>query len=171
MRTFLLSTCVLVAAIAACNDDGGETDETTEPLPGDPDYERDPALDIELHSDASGSDSHQMGINCMRCHQEFGGGPGRFTAAGTLYDAAGLPRTGAVIEIRSAPGGEGDLLTEMEVDTLGNFYTTAALPIPESEVFVHVRGSQTTNEMPFPTSSLACNYCHTPSLRVQLDGP
>ena len=168
-RSIAILTLVFAAA---CSDDTTETaDPEEQPLPGDPDFVRDPALDIELHSAASSNASHEPGNNCMHCHQRLGGGPGLFTAAGTLFDPAGQPRTGAVVEIRTAPAGEGDLLAAIEVDQLGNFYTTTDLPIPESELFPFVRGSTTTKEMPFPTSSLACNYCHTPVLRVSLDGP
>ncbi len=170
MTKLFVSGCV-IALLAGCADDDSATSTGDgQPLPGDPDYVRDPALDIELHSAANGAASHEVGNNCMYCHQQYGGGPGRFTAAGTLFDANGQPRTGATIEVRSAPEGAGELFAALEVDTLGNFYTTAALPIPENEVFLFVRGGGTTNEMPFPTSSLACNYCHTPALRVTLDG-
>jgi hypothetical protein len=172
MEARSLAILALIFA-AACSDDTTETepDPVDQPVPGDPDFVRDPALDVELHSAASSNASHEPGNNCMHCHQRLGGGPGLFTAAGTLFDPAGQPRTGAVVEIRTAPAGEGDLLAAIEVDQLGNFYTTADLPIPESELFPFVRGSTTTKEMPFPTSSLACNYCHTPVLRVSLDGP
>ncbi len=172
MRTRILLASMVAVALAACGDDDGSTGASSQPLPGDPGYVRDPALNVELTSAAGSADSHEMGNNCMYCHQKYGGGPGLFTAAGTLYDlTTDQPRTDAVVEIRSAPAGEGDLLTAIEVDTLGNFYTTAPLPIPESELFVFVRGSTTSKEMPFPTSSLACNYCHTPAIRVNVDGP
>ncbi len=82
-RTLL--TFALVLALLACGD------PEPEPFLGDDEFVRDPALDVELVS-AHGDDiSHADGDNCMRRHQENGPGPGRFSVAGTLYDADGAP--------------------------------------------------------------------------------
>ncbi|MFY0540770.1 cytochrome-c peroxidase [Nannocystis pusilla] len=80
-------------------------DEPADPAPfmGDDAFVRDPALDVELVSAHGDAISHAAGDNCMRCHQENGPGPGRFTAAGTLHDEAGAPYPDGLVELRSAP--------------------------------------------------------------------
>ena len=147
-------------------------DEPADPAPfmGDDGFVRDPALDVELVSAHGDAISHAAGDNCMRCHQENGPGPGRFTAAGTLHDEAGAPYPDGLVELRSAPDGMGDLVAAIEVDGLGNFYTTEALPLPATALFptVYSADGARKNFMPFPTSSGACNVCHAGSFGVRL---
>ena len=58
-----MTSRILLAALllAACDDDA-------EPFTGDPDYVRDPALDVELVSARGDARSHNVGQNCMQCH-------------------------------------------------------------------------------------------------------
>ena len=155
----LLSICTAALALAALACD--EPDEA-EPFLGDDDYVRDPALDVELVSAHGDALSHNVGDNCMRCHQAKGPGRGRFSVAGTLIDADGAPHPDGVVELRTAPAGAGDLVARIEVDGLGNFYTTQALPLPDSALFPAVYSSDGARPgaMPFPTTSAACNVCH-----------
>ncbi len=160
MHTRLLTLALL--APLAC-------DAEPEPFVGDPDYVRDPALDISLRSSHGETRSHAQGDNCMTCHQAHGPGPGRFTAAGTLHDAAGDPLADGVLELRSAPDGNGDLILRIEVDGLGNFYTTEPLPLPDTALFPTVLGpAGGRNFMPFPTRSAACNVCHVGGFVVRV---
>lgn len=137
---------------------------------GDDSYVRDPALDVELISQHGDAISHAVGDNCMRCHQERGPGPGRFTAAGTLHDERGEPHPDGIVELRTLPDGMGDLVARIEVDGLGNFYTTEALPLPETSLYPTVYSSDGArkNFMPFPTSSAACNVCHVGAASVRV---
>jgi hypothetical protein len=149
---------LLLLPLAAACDDGD--DEAV--ILGDPGYERDPALDVPLISAHGESLSHNMGQNCMACHQAHGPGPGLFTAAGTLYGADGTPHSDGAVELRTGPNGAGDLVLRIAADSNGNFYTTEMLPLPDSSLFptVYDRDAMPRNAMPFPTSSAACNVCH-----------
>lgn len=148
-----LVAALVVMALPGCEDDDAV------PFIGDADYVRDPALDVELVSANGDTRSHNVGDNCMACHQAHGPGPGRFTAAGTMYDADGAPHIDGALELRD---GEGQLVLRVEADSNGNFYTTEALPLPDQPLFpaVYDRDDKLRNAMPFPTSSAACNVCH-----------
>lgn len=156
---------MLAAALVGGCDDPGEA----EPFMGDEDYERDPALDVELISVRGAARSHEVGQNCMRCHQAKGPGPGLFTVAGTLHDEAGEPHADGAIELRTGPNGSGELVLRVEADGLGNFYSTQALPLPERSLFptVYSADGAQTGFMPFPTVSAACNVCHAGSAVVR----
>jgi len=153
MRALLLAALCLVAC---------DVDSDAEPFIGDPDYVRDPALDVELRSAHGDALSHNVGQNCMHCHQARGPGLGRFSVAGTLYGVDGTPMPDGTIELRSGPDGSGDLVLSVEADSLGNFYATDALPLPDMPLFptVYGPGMVGKNFMPFPTRSAACNVCH-----------
>lgn len=159
----------LLLALAACDADT-DADELDEPVVGDPDFVRDPALDVALQSRHGDAISHNLGQNCMQCHQAFGPGRGRFSAAGTLYDADGEPHPDGTIELRTAPAGAGELVLRIEVDGLGNFYTTEALPLPDMPLFptLYSASADAMNFMPFPTRSGACNVCHAGGAIVRL---
>lgn len=137
-------------------------------LPGDPNFVRDPSLDIENVSAAGSAQSHHMGESCTTCHQAKGPGKGRFTLAGTLYDASGVRVNGGKVTLSSAPGGAP--LHTIEVDALGNFFTTRDVGLDTGSLFVaveHADGSKRAT-MPFPTLSGACNHCHTGTHGVRL---
>jgi mono/diheme cytochrome c family protein len=155
---------IVALALAGCDEgDAG-------PFLGDPDYERDPALDVELISGRGGATSHNVGQNCMQCHQANGPGPGLFTVAGTLYDVDGAPHPDGVVELRTAPMGSGELVLRVEADANGNFYSTEALPLPDMPLFPWVLSDDgaRTSFMPFPTRSAACNVCHAGGAVVRL---
>ena len=70
-------------------------------------------------------ESHNMGQNCLNCHKSGGSGEGWFSLAGTVYDSlktATLPNS--TVKLYSGPNGTGSLIGIIEVDGLGNFYTT-----------------------------------------------
>lgn len=140
-----------------------------EPEPGDPEFERDPALDVEVVSAHGTERSAAMVGNCMQCHQEHGPGLGRFTVAGTVVDPQGQAVPDPIVELRrpafDEDGNEllGELVATIEGDRLGNFYTTEALPLPEEPLVPWVYSSDRAMEghMPFGgTISGACNLCH-----------
>jgi hypothetical protein len=154
------ATCLLaslwVCALAGCGASDEDMDEPSdaEILPGDPRFERDPALDVENISAAVEKRSHNMGQNCIGCHQPHGPGKGLFTTAGTVY----------------APSGT-DLVLSVAIDGNGNFFTTEPLPFPDQALFFFVRSQdgEGTSEMPFPTISGACNLCHNEQRRILLE--
>lgn len=171
-RTFSWSLAlVMLGSVLGCGSADTDLEPEEQILPGDPRFERDSALDVDNISAKGEKRSHNMGLNCMNCHQAHGPGKGRFTSAGTLFDAAGKPLTGGTIELRSAPNGQGDLVLALEVDDNGNFFTTEPLPFPDNALFPTIKSldDMIVGFMPFPTISGACNVCHVGA--QQLHGP
>lgn len=169
-----------VALVVAC-DDGNDDDpdrEATEPLPGDPAFVRDPALDVALASAHDSEASAGMVGNCMGCHQAHGPGLGRFTLAGSVVGPDGEPEPNPIVELRRPAFDDdgadvpGELVATVEGDLLGNFYTTAALPWPEEDLVPWVFSQDRTlsNHMPFGgTISGACNLCHVGGNPIDLE--
>lgn len=64
-----------------------------------------------------------MGMNCMDCHKENGGGNGWFVVAGTVfYDSLQVtPYPGATVKLYTGPNGTDTLVHTIEVDTKGIF--------------------------------------------------
>jgi mono/diheme cytochrome c family protein len=140
--------------------------------PGDPTFYRDPALDVANVSAHRTSRSHNVGQNCMRCHQERGPGRGRFAVAATVLGPDGQPYPNPVMELYTARPADGVAPAyTLEGDELGNVFTTEAMPFPDQALFVVVRSQDRTlrRQMPFPTNSGACNVCHRPGFGVQLE--
>ncbi|MDI1477291.1 hypothetical protein [Polyangium sp. y55x31] len=165
----LFLAAVLALPLAACGPADEGPDEGI--APGDPSFVRDPALDVENVSAHGEARSHNMGQNCMNCHQAHGPGRGRFTAAGTAHSPTGEPLAGGTVELRTAPNGQGDLVLAIQIDDNGNFFTTESLPFPDESLFPFVRapGAGGTSFMPFPTLSGACNVCHVGAQRVAVE--
>lgn len=168
---FAIAGALIAVFAAACssddNDDGAEAGAWPVLVPGDPRFERDPLLDVELVSRRGGVTSHEAGANCMQCHQRRGPGPGQFTVAGTAYDEDGALRPDATLRLTDMGG---NVVLEVEADAYGNFFSTAPLPWPEAQLFPSVKSAdaKAANAMPFGTISGACNVCHTPGMRVVL---
>lgn len=129
-------------------------------------------LDVALQSERDSARSHNVGENCMRCHQANGQGLGRFTLAGTLRNPDGTPHpNGSVTLARTLPGeqhasrNETDTVIEVHADAKGNFYTTATLPLPDEPLFAIVRSADgsSQNAMGWKTMTAACNACHVGS--------
>jgi hypothetical protein len=104
--------------------------------------------------------SHNMGMNCMQCHKENGGGDGWFVAAGTVYDSL-LVNTypGATVKLYSGPNGTGTLIHTIEVDTKGNFHTTEAIDFGAG-LYPVVVGNIGKKYMSSSISMGQCNSCH-----------
>lgn len=167
--------CFLLTGAAAlglaCDaDPEGEGESAGEPAIGDPDYDRDPSLDVELVSEHGGQSSHSAGENCVQCHQALGPGPGRFTVAGTVYEADGSPSPDATVELWTKGAGMGELIVAVEADANGNFFTTEPIDFFAGAAYPFVRAADgvRTTQMPFPTKSGACNICHAGGFVVRL---
>jgi hypothetical protein len=108
-----------------------------------------------------GSDeSHRAGENCMTCHRSGGSGEGWFTVAGTVYDETKTSTfANATVRFYTGPDGTGDLEARVEVDQLGNFYTTEAIDFG-SGLYVLVEGNELTNPMISKVNDGQCNSCH-----------
>jgi hypothetical protein len=77
-------------------------------------------------SSLGADDSHNKGMNCMQCHTASGEGEGCFNVAGTVYqsDLQNTVNSGKV-ELYTGPNGTGTLKYTIDIDSKGNFYTTA----------------------------------------------
>jgi hypothetical protein len=159
--------CVAVAlAAAGCTDD----EEALEP--GDPSFVRDPALDVENRSVAGERRSHNLGQNCLTCHQALGPGRGRFTVGLSVRNPDGTWARDPVLELYTAPPARGGtLVARLDGDALGNVFTTDPLPWPDRTLVPVVvsRDGALAAAMPFPTLSGACNLCHKPGFQVTLE--
>jgi hypothetical protein len=149
------------SALLGCSSDAARSNQPV--AAGDPAFVRDARLNVANISRSGEKKSHNMGLNCMQCHQAKGPGKGIFTVAGTLFDE----KTGAIVdagtlELRESPKPDAKVLLSVQVDGLGNFFSTEALPFPNQALFPVVRNGDGTklNSMPFPTISGACNQCH-----------
>lgn len=163
---FILSGCSAVD----CSDLDLESDFEA----GSPcfeDYERPTELDIEQLSTADSSISHNNGRNCMSCHQANGPGMGQFTAAGTVHKVDGsVADPGSIVGIYADPTRQA-VIAELEVDQLGNVYTTEDLGLGESKRFVSVWSAdrQLRADMGSPKFNLSCNFCHDEAYKIELD--
>lgn len=141
--------------------------------PGDPAFDRDPSLDVDNRSAPGEARSHNMGLNCMRCHQQFGPGKGRFTVGLTVRGPGGI-EPNPILRLYDAPAAAGGtVVAELRGDAFGNVFTTDPMPFPDVELFVAVYSADGAlrNQMPFPVSSGACNLCHKPGFEVTVKAP
>lgn len=111
-------------------------------------------------SSCNDTESHKIGQDCMNCHYSGGSGEGWFTIAGTVYDSLKTsPYPNATIKLFSAPNETGNLIGTIEVDGLGNFYTTNQIEFGNG-LYTSVSGNTTTRHMVTPITSGQCNSCH-----------
>ena len=106
------------------------------------------------------TESHNMGQNCINCHTTGGDGEGIFQAAGTVYDSTlsvTLPNT--TVYLYTEQGGNGTLKHTVEVDGLGNFYTTESIDFGDG-LYPTIKGATTSKHMSSPITSGQCNSCH-----------
>ena len=139
LRSAILLTTVTFLSIVACNKENNNR------------------TNISKHYQ---SRSHHQGRNCMSCHRSGGEGEGWFTAAGTLYDSlqsSAYPN--ATVKLYTGPNASGTLKSTIEVDNLGNFYTTEAIDFGTG-LYASVEGSNLTMNMPSSITTGQCNSCH-----------
>lgn len=106
------------------------------------------------------SRSHNMGQDCMKCHKPGGGEAPVWNVAGTVYNQA-LTSTNpnATINLYTGPNGTGTLKYSINVDALGNFYTSSTTDFTGG-LYPSVTGSTATNSMSTAITTGACNSCH-----------
>lgn len=106
------------------------------------------------------NESHNLSQNCMNCHKQGGTGKGWFNAAGTVYDSIGTSTyPNATVKLFTGPNGTGTLKNTIQVDALGNFYTTETIDFGTG-LYPSVKGSSTTKYMPSTIANGQCNSCH-----------
>jgi len=106
---------------------------------------------------------HNVGTNCMTCHNNANPNIPQFTVAGTLYDAVtgGNPVAGATVEITDAAG----KILPIISSTNGNFYSEQPLTFP-----VHARATACPADLHMNAAQVigACNSCHTAANQVHV---
>lgn len=106
------------------------------------------------------SESHNMGQNCMNCHKSGGKGEGWFQLAGTVYDTNFInTQPNTTVKLYTAPNGQGTLKHSIQVDALGNFYTTETIDF-SAGLYPTVIGKTITKHMSSKVLSGQCNSCH-----------
>ena len=163
---------LIAFCLVGCGAPMDQPSRTREPQPGDPQFLRDAALDVDNVSQSRGTRSHNLGQNCLTCHQALGPGRGRFAVAGTVFEKGGQPALNPVLELWQGPMGRGGtLVASIQGDALGNFYTTAEQGLAEKPLFPVIRLGTRSVAMPFPTPSGACNLCQSAGARLELPAP
>lgn len=104
--------------------------------------------------------SHNTGQNCMSCHVSGGSGHGWFNVAGTVYDTTKTNTyPNATVKLYTGSHGTGTLQYTIQVDALGNFFTTESIDFG-SGLYPEVQGNSTTKYMSSLITIGACNSCH-----------
>ena len=104
--------------------------------------------------------SHNSGQNCMTCHKPGGSGEGWFAIGGSVYDTlltSVYPN--ATVKLFTGANGSGTLKYTIQVDALGNFYTTESIDFG-SGLFPAVQGNTSTRFMSTSITTGQCNSCH-----------
>ena len=96
----------------------------------------------------------------MECHKNGGKGEGAFKVAGTVYqDNNDNVYPNATVKLYTGPEATGDLKATIEVDGLGNFYTTEFIDF-SVPLYPSITGSTSTEHMPDGIVVGQCNSCH-----------
>ena len=117
-----------------------------------------------MNSSYNETESHNMGQDCMSCHKQGGDGEGWFVVAGTVYDSLKTSTyPNSTVKLYSGPNGTGTLVATIEVDGLGNFYSTNNIDFG-SGLYTSARGNTTTKHMITSINTGNCNSCHGESV-------
>jgi hypothetical protein len=106
--------------------------------------------------------SHNMGKNCMDCHVKDGPGRGWFNIAGTVYDTVfpyNKPNPNGTVFLYSNAN-RTTLVTSLEVDNNGNFYTTDNVNFGNGLYPKVVSKDGDVKYMGSIINNGACNSCH-----------
>lgn len=107
--------------------------------------------------------SHNMGMNCMSCHNPGGSGSGKgvWQVGGTAYNQAGTTTTpNVVVKFYTGPNGTGTLKYTLNADSKGNFYSVGPVDFTGG-LYPAVVGATSTKYMGSSITNGACNSCHT----------
>ena len=171
MRYTYVSLILILSCIGllACSDEHSDKAVTPTCVIGDDCFTRDTTLlNVDNISEAGGLLSHNFGKNCASCHQEHGPGKGLFVVSGSLYKDASTPWVdGASIRL-FADKARTQLVSTIQADSQGNFYSTASIEVPDAGLYVSVfdKNEQKLQDMNSPKISFACNMCHSGNNKV-----
>lgn len=121
-------------------------------------------------SSHGGDDSHNNGRNCFSCHTSGGEGEGCFNAAGTTYKSSGSAAKNGTVKLYTGENSTGTLRATIEVDNLGNFYTTDDINFSGGLYPTIISATGNVYEMSDNITTGACNSCHGVSTdRLEID--
>lgn len=107
-----------------------------------------------------GTYSHRAGENCVGCHRPGRDGVGWFTVAGTVYEPnLSVVNPDTTVRLFTGPGATGTLVGTIEVDALGNFYTTRPIDF-SGGLYPVLYGKQDVEYKALVTTSGECSRCH-----------
>ena len=150
LRVFAFIIAGFMLILFSCEEKSTDID----PPPSPPD---DTTTLISFYNDKI---SHHQGDNCQTCHQKGGNGIGWFNVSGTVYDST-LSQVfpNATVKLYDGIDSSGTLVSIIEVDSFGNFYTTEDVDFGDG-LYVEVIGNQINARMGSFITSGACNKCH-----------
>lgn len=116
--------------------------------------------DVFRKSNFNDKISHNQGQNCVNCHKSGGIGLGWFKISGTVYDSINSnPYPNIIIRLYTGPAGTGNMIYELEGDSLGNFYSTEKIEFGPG-LFPIIFGDSVQAFMGSQTTHGNCNGCH-----------
>ncbi|MBK7384534.1 MAG: hypothetical protein IPI81_14570 [Flavobacteriales bacterium] len=115
--------------------------------------------------------SHNVGENCMSCHHPDGEGHGCWQIGGTVYYSDHhTTLSNAKLLLFTLPQGQGTFVRSIDVDGLGNVYTSDKIPFDQTIFPAILIPSGDTAFMTEPIHDGACNRCHGVSTE-RITGP
>ncbi len=139
----------------ATAEDGGTTsDAASEPDAGGGSTSGVFSGDGAFTSKSEPSGHHNVGQNCLSCHDGSSGAP-EFSFAGTLYDGSGNAVGGAEVRVVDASGNAVSVTTASD----GNFYQFGSSAF-DAPGHAGIRNATTTDLMVSAVTKGGCNACH-----------
>ncbi|MFY0674855.1 MAG: hypothetical protein JXQ87_15760 [Bacteroidia bacterium] len=118
-------------------------------------------------SENNDDESHNHSQDCMNCHVNGGTGEGWFTVAGSVFKSdEKSPNSNGKIMLYSKANESGNLIETIEVDALGNFYTTEDIGITMGLFPVFESKNGNKKLMHSAATYGSCNNCHGVSTAI-----
>ncbi|MGD8567852.1 MAG: hypothetical protein PVJ39_07175 [Gammaproteobacteria bacterium] len=119
---------------------------------------------VSQHGTTTSHTDDRRGRNCMDCHTDGTGNPYIYTLAGTVYQQGDPTQVypNATVYLYDQPNGKGNLVSTIEVDNNGNFFTTEAIDFGAG-LYPAIVGNANNDPVYMPASTITgqCNSCHT----------
>jgi len=96
----------------------------------------------------------------MQCHKPGGDGEGIFTVAGSVFQLdKSTPNPNGMVYLSALANGR-EVEVELQVDALGNFYTTEPVAFGKGLYPQHKSSKDTLRFMSGTVTNGSCNSCH-----------